>query len=115
MNKYQQSYEYIEGFIKLYPTHKLDEEHLANIKELVDQTKTLTLEELLKEWEKLGYEIYQKRTHITMINNKEQTEIAICFKSKCYFKSERIYNDYALITYQEHKLLSKTLEALGWE
>ena len=61
MNKYQQAYEYVEGFIKLYPTHKLDEEHLANIKELVDLTTPLTVNYIADGYAD-GYPVYDTAT-----------------------------------------------------
>ena len=41
IDKYENSYKYIEEFFNIYPLHQLDKEHLANIKELISKVKHL--------------------------------------------------------------------------
>lgn len=88
-----------------------------------DQTKTLTLEEVIKEWEELGYKWKEDEIFITLIKQKYHKSIKIHKKLKdykCYdlFRTPTLLhtNNIALyIHFQEHLLLTKTFRALGWE
>lgn len=79
----------------------------------IPQTKSPTLEEVKKEWEELGYDIYQERYFIAIKSKTKKMEIIINSKNKYYFKRDDD-NFWETITIQEHKLLTKTFKALGW-
>lgn len=93
---------------------------VKTLQELVDTTKTPTLEEVKKEWEELGYtweenEIY---IHIT-----KRDKLLCVTKNICLTKQDKEYccydedEDYSClnINFKEHQLLTKTFRALGWE
>ena len=91
------------------------------LQELVDKTKTPTLEEVKKEWEELGYEWRTPIDYPHMIylvdNDDDELKWVLSIKintqSKKYWK---IWGDevFASFTFEEHNLLTKTFRALGW-
>lgn len=123
MNKYQEALIYFcngchheqeEGD---YGTCKRVEgrcKHYRSLKELVDKEKSPTLEEVKKEWEKLGYELIRHERNELIFNFKEDGTIFTMWNF-----NEMRYSKYwrgtpANITLQEHQLLTKTFKALGW-
>lgn len=118
MNKYQEALtiikthivdydEELEEDIYLYSSYK---EEFDTLQELIDQTKTPTLEEVKKEWEALGYEWIYKNDGL--INIKHKKDVA---KDILIYTSSKNYISIWTISFQEHQLLTKTFRALGWE
>lgn len=113
MNKYQKALNYINKSVCtslacLGIDDKQTRESLHIIQELIDQTKTPTLEEVKKEWEKLGYKWKEEGREITLEHKERSREIYIDKIDKAY------YSGYFLI-FQELNLLTKTFKTLGWE
>ena len=75
--------------------------------ELTGQYETPTLEEVKKEWEKLGYEFELYSNKIELINSSKNNEIIIWFNPNYYDCGNSI-------SLKEHQLLTKTMKALGW-
>ena len=124
MNKYQEALNnYSENVdYRDYSTKIVDivNESYDTLQELVDQTKTSTLEEVKKEWEELGYEwrIPKEYPHMIWLVDDEEEEkwvlrIKINTQSKKYLK---LWGDggFERFTFQEHNLLTRTFKALGW-
>lgn len=122
MNKYQEalddikcdSYNYIEnnyedGFKQCY------KEQFDVLQELVDQTKTLTEEEIIKEWEALGYELIRHERRELIFKSKEDGTIFTMWNFNDIRYSKHWRERPANITIQEHQLLTKTFKMLGWE
>ena len=109
MIKYQEAFEYIDNLLEVSEDKKwpLVQKSLNSLKELVDQTKSHTLEQVKKEWEEEGYSWIETKDEILLISNKKQ--IFIDKRDKMYSCSGRSTN---FITYQEHQLLTKTFRAL---
>lgn len=87
------------------------------LQELVNQTKTPTLEEVKKEWEELGYEfIYYGKDYIqeAVARRKNKIKTINFYSDKCFCASSDLYK-YAFINSKELYLISKTFKALGWE
>ena len=114
MNKYE---ELLNAIRTNYGTHS---EYYKTVKELVDQTKTPTLEEVKKEWEALGWffiglpeDVKNKVSCITISkyvgkNIFSTTDIQLDLEEKdCFIRG--------LINYRELQLLTKTFRALCWE
>lgn len=84
------------------------------LQELIDQTKTPTLEECIKEWEELGYRFYIKKpttkweTLISIFYEDDSNDGIFIYNNKTYIR------DTYSFTMQEHQLLTKTFKALGW-
>ena len=87
---------------------------------LTEQYESPTLEEVIKEWEELGYEwrIPKEYPHmIWLVNDDEEERLVLRIKintqSKSYWK---LWGDggFDKFTFQEHQLLTKTMKALGW-
>lgn len=76
-------------------------------------TKHQQEQEIFKEFEKLGYEIYQEKNYIAIKNKAKKTEITIKFNGKYYFKRNDD-NFWEIITFQEHQLLHRLFEIWGW-
>lgn len=107
MNKYQET---LNAIRTNYGTHS---EYYKTVKELVDQTKTPTLEEVKKEWEEKGwYEYYKGKNHIHFryLNESGSYDEYIFHPTKLYY----VAND-TKVTYEMFQLISKTLKALEVE
>lgn len=91
-------------------------EELEVIKELVDQTKTLTLEEVKKEWGEKGWKIDEDAFFktITFIKGDRGIEFDIEEKSYFTFQPEADHNSFD-IDIEFHTLIHKTLKALEVE
>lgn len=76
--------------------------------ELTEQYESPTLEEVKKEWEKLGYEFELYSHSIQLINSSKNNEIII------WLNNPRFYDCGNSISLKEHQLLTKTFKALGW-
>jgi hypothetical protein len=75
-----------------------------------------TEQEILKDFELLGYEVVCNTNYIRFTNYDKGIEIRIKFDTKTYCKFDRDlcgfpYED---ITMQEHKLLNELFEVWGW-
>lgn len=82
--------------------------------------KTPTLEEVIKEWEELGYELKTKTEYphmIYLVNDDDEIKwvlsININTETKKYWKHWGNM-EFESFTFQEHNLLTKTFRALGW-
>ena len=77
------------------------------------EKRNLTLEEVKKEWEDLGYIWIKGHNYICLRSDFDELyakkEIRIILYAKQYYKVS------GLLTLQEHQLLTKTFKALGWE
>ena len=78
-----------------------------DLHKLEELTKTPTIEEVKKEWEKLGYEFELYSNKIELINSSKNNEIIIWFNPNYYDCGNSI-------SLKEHQLLTKTFKALGW-
>lgn len=83
------------------------------IKELVDQTKTPTLEEIKQEWEDLNCEWLETDKHI-FIHSKENSDGVIFPTIALLYKNSKTYTSQYHINIKIHKLLTKTIKMLGW-
>lgn len=76
-----------------------------------------TLEEIKKEWEKLGYKWFEDNYKIELITTIDDFVKEIYLdkinKNYCCFDGGT-GEEYSSITIQEHQLLTKTFRALGW-
>jgi hypothetical protein len=99
MNKYQEALDKICN-------RCFGDEPRKVLQELVDKEKPLTFEEVKQEWEVLGYEVKEDTDHFFF--TKDVLSI-ISFK-----KSERVYYTNHRINRNVHKLITKTMHALGW-
>ncbi len=117
MNKHQEAYNIIfDELIPIPELNEIDKKRLFDsmdlLQELVDQTKTPTLEEVKKEWEELGYFETEKGSKYSVIRNEElNKEFTIYHNDKTYDCTKAHFKD---ITIKEHNLLTKTFRALGW-
>lgn len=69
-----------------------------------------TEQDVLKDFEKLGYKIYNKTNYCILVYTYEENcEIRIWKDEKTY---STIYRKY--ITMQEHKLLNELFQIWGW-
>lgn len=91
-------------------------EELEVIKELVDQTKTPTLEEVKKEWEEKGWKIDEDGffKSITFIKGDRGIEFNTEEKSYFTFQPNADHNSFN-IDIEFHALIHKTLKALEAE
>lgn len=127
MSKYEEAYKLSNN---LTPKDLLDKkvrEAVDLVKEACDKAekydelaKTLTLEEVKKEWEELGYEWREINLYIRLIQNKiewqgytKEIYIDKGTKTYCCF-NEETEDDYLYIEPLEHQLLTKTFKALRW-
>lgn len=110
MNKYE---ELLNAIRTNYGTHS---EYYKTVKELVDQTKTPNLEEVLKECEDDGWKWYfskQKESVLFLTNSIKHISIIIDIEEKNYHKTcSWDYSEYLPLSYQEHNLVSKIFRAL---
>ena len=120
MNKYQelldiirQNTDYSDYSIKTI--NAVDEAYEELYKKIEELTKIPTLEEVKKEWEDLGYKIVRHERRELIFKQKEDGTIFTMwyFNNLCYSKYWNGTPE--SITLQEHKLLTKTFKALGWE
>lgn len=84
---------------------------------LTEQYESPTLEEVKKEWEKLGYEFSFKNENnlLDIVNLEELSVIKIDIKGRKYIKVNCVnYSGFVPLTYEEHILLTKIFIALGW-
>jgi hypothetical protein len=70
-----------------------------------------TEQEILKDFEKLGYFVKKDTAFITLTNEYDNV-IFIDLEDKCYDKSH--YIECVSITMQEHKLLNELFQCWGW-
>lgn len=85
--------------------------------ELTEQYESPTIEEVKKEWEKLGYEFSFKNENnlLDIVNLEELSVIKIDIKGRKYIKVNCVnYSGFVPLTYEEHILLTKIFIALGW-
>lgn len=128
MNKYQEALVDIRCDIYNFIDNNYDEafkmvynKQFKLLQELVDQTKTPTLEEVKKEWEELGYEWVENEIYINIIKKYEGIDFDVILsidkrtRNYCCFEDDGCDNRSLNITYREHQLLTKTFRALGWE
>lgn len=88
---------------------------VKTLQELVDQTKTPTEEEIIKEWEALGYEFCYFGDEIHIKHIEKDKEFIIYLNIMEYCCSEITSCEICFATFQEHQLLTKTFKMLGWE
>lgn len=118
MNKYQIALKKIKKY-KVYTEeeffgdgcstlYELVGKELDVLQELVDQTKTPTLEEVKKEWEERGFIVNNNEFYIFLHHEQYGISLFINKKEKNY----HIY--YGYISLELNELLTKTFRALGW-
>lgn len=138
-NEYQKALNYITSEVFTGGNSILETEAEAIkklLQQLIDQTKTPTLEEVKKEWEEEGYsfEIYNDEYHNGNVYKRcviykeifmNKRLIVLHYWNKTitfnYFWETFDDEGYTVnkymsfnITFQEHQLLTKTFKALGW-
>lgn len=127
MNKYQKAIDRIDES-RINKNKTIDVLDILILQELVDQTKTPTKEEIIKEWEALGYKWLDGKNCLDLFKEDEVRlgfgkTISISFSKKHYSAvyEENMYDGECYtcvpcdITFQEHQLLTKTFKMLGWE
>lgn len=73
------------------------------------EKRNVTLEEVKKEWNNIGWDYKTIDEYVLLINKKDKEKrIIINDILKRYFVAK------GYITFQEHQLLTKTFKALGW-
>lgn len=80
------------------------------------EKRNLTLEEVKKEWEELGYKIYFNDAFVCFVNKIKTISIFKvhnAYSYTCYANDATKSYEYILL--KEHQLLTKTFKALGWE
>ena len=108
MNKYQKVLDkFINDGHRL--THRERNEFGAILQELVEQTKTFTLEQVKKEWDNHGF--YWEEDNNT-IHIAHKTAL---FQHVVINKERKTYNIVGNLTLQGHQLLTKTFKALKHE
>ena len=119
MSKYEEYQEALHYFIKwLNPieedfNQEIYRKHRNNLQKLIDKEKVPTLEEVIKEWEKLGF-VWNSTSKAIFIKKPKKRTIAISLLDKSY--ESYFYRDYEArtLSFKEHQLLTKTFKALGW-
>lgn len=115
MNKYQEAFNKLAYILEIYSID-IDDKDIKKVKdclnilgELVDQTKTLKLEEIKKEWEEKGYEYYKGKNHIHFryLNERGSYDEYIFHPTELYY----VAHD-TKVTFEMFQLISKTLKAL---
>lgn len=76
------------------------------VESLRESEKTLTLEEIKQEWEKLGYVCEEGACHLVLRYKGTNNMIHIW--------EDHTYRVDDWLTFQEHNLLTRTFRALGW-
>lgn len=74
------------------------------------------VEQVLKKFEEMGYEI-EKNNDISVIyltNQKADCKIVINNFKKFYYVREFYTPEYQMLLLNEHQLLTKLFQALGW-
>lgn len=116
LNKYEQAYEQIKNFIQDEDNAEvwtksyllsLDED-LEVLRKLVIETTNPTLEEVKKEWEKLGYEWEEDEFYITLKPLNSGCWLSIAKKRQNYLSSN------GCISFEIHDLITKTIKALEY-
>lgn len=79
------------------------------------QKESPTLEECIKEWEALGYEVFTIEDYSISFfkyfeNDEEEYETTFELKTKSYYCT----NMYIEISVEIHQLITKTMKSLGW-
>ena len=121
MNKHQEAIQELTEFVhsELDGTRMLDKYigYIETLKELVDETKTPTEEEIIKEWENEGFEIisWEKgkieiyKQWIERINHcGHHTSAKVVIEKDLFYIVGQFSNKYI-------QLLTKTFKMLGWE
>lgn len=110
MDKYQEYQKALESICN----RCFGDEPKKILQELVDQTKTPTLEEVIKEWEELGYYFTKTTDNQICLHTKYNGENIILELSNYTYVKYDNHAEPMDITLQEHQLLTKTFKALGW-
>ena len=114
MNKYQEVFDkVVEHLMDEWGYEGMEEEVreiMKPLQELLDKNKLRTEEEVLQDFEKLEYEIYENsdkwlNLHNTLFNNK----ILISKEDKCYCLG---FGEPT--TMEEHKLLNELFQIWNW-
>ena len=86
--------------------------------ELIKQYESPTIEEVKKEWEKLGYKWFENNGIIVLKQQIQFTNkfviITLNSDKKAYWKKVDDNFNFIPFMFQEHQLLTKTMKALGW-
>ena len=82
--------------------------------ELTKQYESVALEEVKKEWEEKGFEVENNSKAISFRSQKLNTDIYIDKVSKDVQICACHYNYAQTISFELHKLIHKTMKALGW-
>ena len=83
--------------------------------ELQNKDKTPTEEEIIKEWEALGYEFCRIGYEIHIKHIEKDKEFIIYLNIMEYCCSEITSCEICFTTLKEHQLLTKTFKMLDWE
>lgn len=115
MNKYQEALDKLAYILEIYSID-IDDKDIKKVKdclnilgELVDKTKTPTLEELIKEWEDDDFK-FEKIFCYQLINRKDGIEIYFDMRTtgiECSFEG--------CVSSKQLIRLIRTFLALGWE
>ena len=110
MNKYQEALDRQKNNVKKLRDKEFVEyrEDFAILQELIDQNKTPTEEEVLKEFEALGYKIYKEKDRINII---DKFDINGCI---FIFPQDKTYRTNMFMTVEIYQLLTKLFKAWGW-
>ena len=72
------------------------------------------VEQVLKEFEELGYEVIRIGSVMSLRNKEQASEITIWLFGREYNCTINNRAFASMITLQEHQLLTKLFKALGW-
>lgn len=107
-NKYQEALNILK---ELSEPPLMKEQYALNVlQELVDKEKPRTEQDILKDFEKLGYEVEVRSAFIILVDKRNGYEIRIWLNDKEY----SIPVEYTSIGMSEHKLLHELFKCLGW-
>lgn len=116
MSKYQEALDYVNKSVCtamacLGINDKKTREYLHTLQDLIDQSKPLTLDECIKEWEERGFEYENHKSYIIFIDKIDKISFAFLFDFKCY-EIENHSEEPLVIEIDLHNLIHKTLKAL---
>lgn len=90
------------------------ENDLDRLEKLEQKEKTSTLEEVIKEWEALGYEWSEYSSVIHLSHELLVGDETIIINKEDYSYYRLVNDSLEPIDLREHLLLTKTFKALGW-
>lgn len=88
---------------------------VPKMKKHIEEMTSVTLEQVKKEWEELGYEWIDNCDFIELLNKSKEELFVIDTIHKKFAKSDDKVKFTLYVTFKEHELITKTFKWLGWE